>query len=107
MVPWKDKAHVRFFLHPRALPRILLPYILDRGAAYGVLHDPQSPEPPPDQKTVVVEFSSPNLGQDFRADHLRSTILGAFVSNTYESMGWRVIRTNYLGDWGNHIGLLS
>lgn len=107
MIPWKDKAHVRFFLHPKALPRILLPYILDRGTAYGVLHDPKSPEPPPDQKIVVVEFSSPNLGQDFRTDHLRSTILGAFVSNTYEAMGWRVIRTNYLGDWGNHIGLLS
>ncbi|KAK0642964.1 hypothetical protein B0T16DRAFT_459159 [Cercophora newfieldiana] len=107
VVPWKDKAHVRFCLQPKALPRILLPYILDRGPSYGILQDPDSPDPPSDQKTVLVEFSSPNLGQDFRTDHLRSTILGAFVSNTYEAMGWHVIRTNYLGDWGNHIGLLS
>jgi len=110
VVPWKDKQHVRFFLHPKALPRILLPYILDRGPSYGVLYGTlpeNAPEPAPAQKTVLVEFSSPNLGQDFRPDHLRSTILGAFVSNTYEAMGWRVVRTNYLGDWGNHIGLLS
>ncbi|KAK0613225.1 hypothetical protein B0T14DRAFT_569301 [Immersiella caudata] len=108
VVPWKDKVHVRFFLHPKALPRVLLPYIIDRGPSYGVLStSPPSPEPLADQKTILVEFSSPNLGQDFRTDHLRSTILGAFVSNTYEAMGWKVVRANYLGDWGNHIGLLS
>ena len=54
-----------------------------------------------------MEFSSPNLGQDFRTDHLRSTILGGFIANMYEAMGWHVVRINYLGDWGKHIGLLG
>ena len=114
-LPWKDKNHVRFFLSPKALPRIALPYIIERGPQYGILSSPSSeatPSEPPStggegRKTILVEFSSPNLGQDFRIDHLRSTILGAFVANAHESMGWRVVRTNYLGDWGKHIGTLN
>ncbi|KAK0706276.1 hypothetical protein B0T26DRAFT_862286 [Lasiosphaeria miniovina] len=91
--PFKDGVHVRFFLSPESLTRILIPYILDRRGKYG--------------KKALVEFSSPNLGQDFRTDHLRSTILGAFVANMYEAMGWHVVRINYLGDWGKQIGLLG
>ncbi len=59
------------------------------------------------QKKILVEFSSPNIARDFTAAHLRSTILGAFVANLYEAMGWDVVRINYLGDWGKHLGLLG
>jgi arginyl-tRNA synthetase len=54
-----------------------------------------------------VEFSSPNIAREFTTAHLRSTILGAFIANIYEAMGWDVIRINYLGDWGKHLGLLG
>lgn len=59
------------------------------------------------REKVLVEFSSPNLGQEFSGDHLRSTIIGAFIASLYESMGWNVFRINFLGDWGKHIGLLA
>ncbi|KAK5653402.1 hypothetical protein OQA88_8887 [Cercophora sp. LCS_1] len=115
IVPFKDGIHVRFFLSPKVLPRILVPYIIDRGATYGIidlpkLHsngNPKHADDGPSQKKVLVEFSSPNLGQSFRTDHLRSTILGCFVANAYEAMGWQAVRINYLGDWGKHIGLLG
>ncbi|KAK1751010.1 hypothetical protein QBC47DRAFT_392076 [Echria macrotheca] len=139
-LPWKDGIHIRVFWSLKALPRIIVPFILDRGSHYGCSIDGASqvvppeaaaetaPEAPPStpiaavdppkhlslaeggdtyQKTVVVEFSSPNLGPDFRADHLRSTVLGAFVANIYDAMGWNVVRISYLGDWGMHIGLLG
>ncbi|KAK0634241.1 hypothetical protein B0T17DRAFT_586143 [Bombardia bombarda] len=106
--PFKDGIHVRFVLSPKTLPRLLLPYISDRkddyGCPFGMRHGFIASAP---QKKALIEFSSPNLGQIFRTDHLRSTILGAFVSNIYEAMGWHVVRTNYLGDWGTHIGLLG
>jgi arginyl-tRNA synthetase len=55
----------------------------------------------------VVEFSSPNIGKEFDGNHLRSTIIGAYIASLYESMGWDVVRMNFLGDWGKHIGLLA
>jgi arginyl-tRNA synthetase len=55
----------------------------------------------------VVEFSSPNIGMEFDGAHLRSTIIGAYIACQYESMGWDVVRINFLGDWGKHIGLLA
>lgn len=58
-------------------------------------------------KTVVVEFSSPNIAKPFHAGHLRSTIIGAFVRNIYHANGWKTITMNYLGDWGKQYGKLS
>ncbi|KIY43023.1 arginyl-tRNA synthetase [Fistulina hepatica ATCC 64428] len=58
-------------------------------------------------RKVVVEFSSPNIAKPFHAGHLRSTIIGAFLSNLYSANGWDVVRMNYLGDWGKQFGLLA
>ncbi|KAI8647713.1 hypothetical protein BD408DRAFT_439151 [Parasitella parasitica] len=58
-------------------------------------------------KTVIVEFSSPNIAKPFHAGHLRSTIIGAFIRNIYEANGWKTISMNYLGDWGKQYGLLA
>jgi arginyl-tRNA synthetase len=44
---------------------------------------------------------------EFDGTHLRSTIIGAYIASLYESMGWDVVRINFLGDWGKHIGLLA
>lgn len=55
-------------------------------------------------KTVVVEFSSPNIAKPFHAGHLRSTIIGAFVRNVYHANGWKTVTMNYLGDWGKQYG---
>lgn len=98
------------FFSPRILPRLILPYIGDRKSSYG--HDSSQglrnpTEPGQGKKKVVVEFSSPNIASDFDGHHLRSTLLGAFIANVYDAMGWDVMRLNYLGDWGKHIGLLA
>jgi arginyl-tRNA synthetase len=56
-----------------------------------------------ENKTVIIEYSSPNIAKEFHLGHLRSTIIGAFLSNLYDSCGWNVIRMNYLGDWGTQV----
>ncbi len=55
-------------------------------------------------KKVVVEFSSPNIAKPFTVGHLRSTIIGAAISNLLEATGWEVARDNHLGDWGTQFG---
>ncbi|RCH91148.1 Arginyl-tRNA synthetase [Rhizopus azygosporus] len=58
-------------------------------------------------KTVLIDFSSPNIAKPFHAGHLRSTILGAFIKRIYEANGYTCIGLNYLGDWGKQYGLLA
>ncbi len=83
----------------------MVPYIHDRGPQYGTKYSVH--EPDPTGKKLVVEFSSPNIGTEFNGAHLRSTLLGSYISSSYERLGWNVTRINYLGDWGKQIGLLA
>lgn len=54
-------------------------------------------------KTVIVEFSSPNIAKPFHAGHLRSTIIGNFLKNLHKMLGYNTIAINYLGDWGKQV----
>jgi len=57
-------------------------------------------------KTVVVDYSSPNIAKPFGIGHLRSTIIGQALYNIYKFLGWRCIGDNHLGDWGTQFGKL-
>lgn len=93
--------HLRVFLKLEVVARILLPYILERKSSYGSQPSTEAPS------KVIVEFSSPNMASEFQGKHLRSTIIGAFISRLHELLGWDVTRINYLGDWGKPIALLK
>ena len=57
-------------------------------------------------KTIVVDFSSPNIAKQMHVGHLRSTILGDCICRVLECLGHKVIRQNHIGDWGTQFGML-
>ncbi|HSY10212.1 MAG TPA: arginine--tRNA ligase, partial [Candidatus Dormibacteraeota bacterium] len=57
-------------------------------------------------KTVVVDFSSPNVAKPMHVGHIRSTILGDSLARTLRLLGHRVITDNHIGDWGTQFGML-
>jgi arginyl-tRNA synthetase len=57
-------------------------------------------------KTVVIDYSSPNIAKPFGVGHLRSTIIGQALYNLYKYLGYEVIGDNHLGDWGTQFGKL-
>ncbi len=57
-------------------------------------------------KTVVVDYSSPNLAKEMHVGHLRSTIIGDATVKVLEFLGHKVIRQNHMGDWGTQFGML-
>jgi arginyl-tRNA synthetase len=57
-------------------------------------------------KTVVIDYSSPNIAKSFGIGHLRSTIIGQALYNLYKFLGYKVIGDNHLGDWGTQFGIL-
>ncbi|MBI2103943.1 arginine--tRNA ligase, partial [Candidatus Woesebacteria bacterium] len=57
-------------------------------------------------KTVLVEYSSPNIAKRFGIGHLRSTIIGQAIYNLYQFLGYKTIGENHLGDWGTQFGAI-
>lgn len=62
--------------------------------------------PPILRRTLVVDFSSPNVAKSMHVGHIRSTILGDCICRIGRFLGHRVIADNHIGDWGTQFGIL-
>jgi arginyl-tRNA synthetase len=58
------------------------------------------------KKTVVIDFSGPNVAKPMHVGHLRSTIIGDALARLFRFLGHNVITDNHLGDWGTQFGIL-
>lgn len=57
-------------------------------------------------KTVITDTSHPNVAKPMGVHHLLSTIIGNALNRMLKVVGYKVIRDNYLGDWGTQFGKL-
>lgn len=94
---YSEGAYLNFRIRREAWAEKVLKKIYSQGDEYGKSAEGSG-------KTVLVEFSSPNIAKPFHVGHLRSTIIGHSLGKIYEHMGYRVIRLNHLGDWGKQFG---
>lgn len=73
--------------------------ILEKGAAYGASNEGAG-------KTVVLDYSSPNVAKPFHIGHLGTTVIGHSLKKLHEFVGYKCVGINYLGDWGTQFGKL-
>ena len=57
-------------------------------------------------KTVVLDYSSPNVAKPFHIGHLGTTVIGHSLKKLHEFAGYDCVGINYLGDWGTQFGKL-
>jgi len=57
-------------------------------------------------RTIVIDFSSPNVAKPMHVGHIRSTVLGDCLARTLRLLGHHVIADNHIGDWGTQFGML-
>ncbi len=57
-------------------------------------------------RTVVMDYSSPNIAKPMHIGHIRSTIIGNSLDRIYRLLGYRVIADNHIGDWGTQFGII-
>ncbi|KPK44563.1 MAG: hypothetical protein AMJ65_02665, partial [Phycisphaerae bacterium SG8_4] len=88
------------FINLRLKAEFLADRLLEINKASADLGIQRTTEP----KTIVVDFSSPNIAKQMHVGHLRSTIIGDSICRTLEALGHKVIRQNHVGDWGTQFG---
>ena len=90
-------AYVNIFLEKDEVGREVLQTIMDEGDAFGTCNQGEG-------KTVIVEYSSPNIAKPFHIGHIRSTVIGNSIYKIYKALGYDMFRINHLGDYGTQFG---
>jgi arginyl-tRNA synthetase len=57
-------------------------------------------------KTVILDYSSPNVAKPMHIGHIRSTVIGNALDRMHRFLGYRVLADNHLGDWGTQFGIM-
>lgn len=90
-------GYVNFFLKREKLTQNIIEEITLKKENYGSLKN---------NKTVVLDYSAPNIAKPFGVGHLRSTVIGNAIKNICEKLGYKTVGINYLGDCGTQFGKL-
>ena len=90
-------GYLNFHVSDKYLGDTVVKNILDLGEKYGSHSFGEG-------KTVVLDYSSPNVAKPFHIGHLGSTMIGHSLKKLHEFVGYNCVGINYLGDWGTQFG---
>lgn len=54
-------------------------------------------------KTVMIEFSSPNTNKPLHLGHIRNNLIGMSLANIFDACGYKAVKANLINDRGIHI----
>ena len=92
-------GYLNFRIDGVAFAKRVLSDIKAKGEKYGASDEGVG-------KTVVLDYSSPNVAKPFHIGHLGTTVIGHSLKLLHEFCGYKCIGINYLGDWGTQFGKL-
>ncbi|HKK96073.1 MAG TPA: arginine--tRNA ligase [Anaerovoracaceae bacterium] len=90
-------AYVNMFVNKKVFVKDVIEEVIEDGKNFGKSNIGEG-------KSVIVEYSSPNIAKPFHIGHIRSTVIGNSLYKIYEAIGYNVIRINHLGDYGTQFG---
>jgi arginyl-tRNA synthetase len=89
-------AYINFYVNKEKYVESILG---KKGSLYNTTTDGKG-------KTIVLDYSSPNIAKPFHIGHLRTTIIGNSLYNIHNHLGYKCVGVNHLGDWGTQFGKL-
>ncbi|MBQ9949960.1 MAG: arginine--tRNA ligase [Clostridia bacterium] len=92
-------GYLNFYINKEGLVRSTLEDIYKKGEAYGSSEIGNG-------KTIVIDYSAPNIAKPFHIGHLSTTVIGNALSRIYKHLGYNTVSINHLGDWGTQFGKL-
>lgn len=94
-----QNAYINFFVSKSIYVKEVLEQVLCQNEKYGNSTVGEG-------KTIVIDYSSPNIAKPFHVGHLRSTVIGNALYQIFETLGYHCEGVNHLGDWGTQFGKL-
>ncbi len=91
--------YVNFFINKSKLVQTVVEEVVSEGDNFGASTIGEG-------KTVIVEFSSPNIAKPFHIGHIRTTVIGNALYKIYKYLGFNTVAINHLGDYGTQFGML-
>lgn len=84
----------------------LKPELLQQRVKQAIIDERLGVEKAESPKTIVIDFSSPNVAKPMHVGHIRSTVIGDALAKILRFLGHNVITDNHLGDWGTQFGMI-
>ncbi|MGR3220699.1 MAG: arginine--tRNA ligase [Candidatus Anammoxibacter sp.] len=91
--------YLNFFVTQKKFIETVLNNVINEKDRFGKSQDGKG-------KTIVVDYSSPNIAKHLAVHHMRSALIGRAIYNLYLAQGYKCVGINHLGDWGTQFGKL-
>ena len=92
-------GYLNFFIDDNYVTEGILDKVISEGDDYGKSDSGKG-------KTLVIDYSSPNVAKPFHIGHLGTTVIGHSLKKLHEFCSWNTVGINHLGDWGTQFGKL-